>query len=102
MIYYSEYLIVVGVFLGLYGVGRKRPQGKKRRLINGGVVITLAKVEPEVYKGISYVRLSNLPKDQKQIMSQSAIPKIKIKTESSVLTDCVQYLDYEKWYESNK
>lgn len=97
---YSEYLIVVGVILVLSGVIKKILKVKRKTLVDERELIALAKMQPEVYKGISFVRLSNLPRDQKQVISKTEIKKIKIKTESSLLTDCVQYLDYEKWYES--
>src|ERR1044071_8760128 len=104
MIFYSGCLFVVGIILGFYGVARRKQKEKKqvKSLTPHGdsITIDLAKIKPEVDKGISFVRLSNLPKDQKQVISQTKIQKINIKTDSSVLTDCVQYLDYEKWYES--
>lgn len=105
MIFYSEYLFVVGIVLGFYGFTRKKQKEKKQEPLTSegtSITIALAKIKPEVYKGISFVRLSNLPKDQKQVISQTKIKKIKIKTDSSLLTDCVQYLDYERWYEATR
>jgi hypothetical protein len=103
MIFYSGYLFVVGIILNMVGFTRRKRKEKKQEPLAPKSVsntITLTKMKPEVYKGISFVRLSDLPKDQKHVICQSEIRKIKIKTDSSVLTDCVQYLDYENWFES--
>jgi hypothetical protein len=103
MIFYDEYLFVVGIILSKVVLIRRKQNGTKLRpLTSKGIsaAIALKKMKPEVYKGISFVRLSNLPIDQKQVISQTEIRKIKIKTDSSILADCVQYLDYENWYES--
>jgi len=98
VVYYSGYIIIVGPILGLYALIRKKQSVKTKP--QKEAFIKLSKIQPEVYRGISFIRLSNLPRDQKQVISQTEIKRIKIKTESSILTDCVQYLDYEKWYES--
>lgn len=103
MIFYGEYLFVVGIILGVVVFTRRKQKEKKPEPLtskNVSASIALTKIKPEIYKGISFVRLSSLPMDQKQVIAQSKIRKIKIKTDSSILADCVQYLDYESWYES--
>ena len=54
------------------------------------------KVVAEVFKGIEFVRISNLPEDQKELIA-TLIPKdriIKILKDNVVIRDCVQYHDY--------
>ena len=55
-----------------------------------------------VYKGIEFVRISDLPEDQqiqlKNIDSSDLI--IKIRTETELLTDCLMYKDYQHWFTS--
>lgn len=56
----------------------------------------------KVYKGIHYVRVSDLPEDQqvqiKHIESKDLI--IKILTESELMSDCITYQDYQNWYQN--
>jgi len=53
----------------------------------------------EIYKGIEFVRISNLPEDQKNqithTIDQSKI--IKILRGKDLLPDCVQVNDYARW-----
>ena len=61
------------------------------------------RVEAENYKGIEYVRISNLPADQKEKI-RTSLPEdklIKILKESSLIEDCVQYTDYLAWFEAH-
>ena len=53
-----------------------------------------------VYKGIEFVRISNLPKDQQDQIKNIVSPDlvIKIKTDKELLPDCIVYSDYVKWY----
>lgn len=57
-------------------------------------------VKPELYKGISYVRISSLPGWQKSILGESMYRDrvIKIIKENSLLHDCIVYHDYVEWY----
>lgn len=54
------------------------------------------------YKGIEYIRISDLPRDQqdqvRNIVSVDLV--IKIKTDTTLLPDCILYKDYVKWYET--
>jgi hypothetical protein len=97
---FRKKLVSVGFIRGLYGIIESKQRGVASPLTYDVTPITLTKMNPEVYRGISFVRLSSLPIDQNRIISKTKIRKINIQTESSVLTDCVQYLDYEKWFDS--
>jgi len=57
----------------------------------------------ENYKGIEFVRISNLPEDQKQLIRASLKRDkiINILKNDSLLNDCVQARDYEAWYTEN-
>ena len=60
------------------------------------------RVEEEVYRGIHYVRVSDLPQDQ-QFLFIEWLPKdqvIKIMIQKEVLEDCVQYHHYKHWHEN--
>lgn len=61
------------------------------------------RVEAENYKGIEYVRISNLPADQREKIKTS-LPKdkvIKILKDGSLIDDCIQYTDYLAWFEAH-
>ena len=63
--------------------------------------LSAMRVDVEIYKGIEFVRLSNLPAEQKENI-KSWLPKdrlIKILKDEMVLSDCIQYSDYLRWYE---
>lgn len=62
------------------------------------------KVVVEIYKGIEFVRISNLPVEQKELISNSTLSRkvIKIMKDETVLHDCLQYRDYLEWYEKYK
>jgi hypothetical protein len=62
------------------------------------------KVVVEIYKGIEFVRISNLPVEQKELISNSNLSRkvIKIMKDETVLHDCLQYRDYLEWYEKYK
>ena len=59
-------------------------------------------LEKEVYRGIHYVRISELPVDQ-QSLFRNWLPKnqvIKIMINREVFEDCVQYHHYEHWHKN--
>ncbi|MBX7124195.1 MAG: hypothetical protein K1X47_00760 [Cyclobacteriaceae bacterium] len=58
------------------------------------------KANPEIFKGIEYVRISSLPKDQQSILwtTFDRTKVIKVLKEKSLLNDCIQYADYVQWY----
>lgn len=53
------------------------------------------------YKGIEFVRISNLPLDQKAHLEESFDNKliIKVSVDGVTLHDCIQLKDYRVWYE---
>lgn len=61
------------------------------------------KAAPEIYKGIEYVRIFSLPAEQKlkiwETMDRNKI--IKILKDKTLLSDCIQYSDYQEWYRLN-
>ena len=60
------------------------------------------KVSPKNFKGINYIQVNQLPKDQYEKFIQTT-PKslhIKILIEGKVVSGCVQYKDYSLWYEN--
>jgi hypothetical protein len=56
--------------------------------------------QKEIYKGIEFVRISNLPKEQSEVI-YTAFPKdkiIKILRDEMIVRDCIQYQDYQEWF----
>ncbi|HBK87823.1 MAG: hypothetical protein U0289_01105 [Cyclobacteriaceae bacterium] len=54
---------------------------------------------PEIYRGIEYIRISSLPKEQKE-MIWSTFPHdkiIKIVKDQALLNDCILYHDFVAW-----
>jgi len=54
---------------------------------------------PEVYRGIEYVRISSLSKEEKE-MIWSTFPQdkiIKIVKDQALLNDCILYHDFVAW-----
>jgi len=61
-------------------------------------------VDPEHYKGISFVRISALPSEQRSKIRQSFSREliVKILRDNSLINDCIVYSDYLHWYRSEK
>lgn len=59
-------------------------------------------IEARVYRGIEFVRISELPEDQKSLISEWAIEGviIKILMDKTLLSDCIQFKDYKYWFEN--
>lgn len=59
------------------------------------------KVAAKVFKGIEYVQVNQLPENQRESFVQSINDSlfIKILIDGKVISGCVQYKDYELWYE---
>jgi hypothetical protein len=59
-------------------------------------------VKSKVYKGIEYIQLSELPREQQEILANSLNRSllIKIMINGKVVSDCLQFRDYKIWYES--
>jgi hypothetical protein len=62
------------------------------------------KVPVEVFGGIEFVRISNLPEDQKEFITCSISRDriIKILKDKVVIGDCIQYHDYNSLYNQYK
>jgi desulfoferrodoxin (superoxide reductase-like protein) len=60
------------------------------------------KVNSKIYKGIEYIQLSDLPKEQQALIIQHLDEDffIKILVENSVISHCIQYKDYVMWFET--
>jgi hypothetical protein len=60
------------------------------------------KVSCKIYRGIEYVQLSELPKEQKEKISESLSGEslIKILIDETIVSNCIQYKDYEFWFEN--
>ena len=60
------------------------------------------KVNSTVYKGIEFVEISSLPSDQKNSLLQTINPDllIKILVDGKLMPRCLQYRDYEHWYDN--
>jgi hypothetical protein len=62
------------------------------------------KAKSEVYKGIEFIRISNLPVEQKEKITSTITKEniIKILKDESILGDCIQYEHYLEWYNRYK
>ena len=61
------------------------------------------KVNSTIYKGIEFVEISALPNEQKTSLLQSVDPEllIKIVVDGKLIPRCLQYKDYEEWYDNS-
>ena len=59
------------------------------------------KVDCKIYKGIEYVQLNELPETQREELLQTMAHNffIKIMIDGKIVTQCLQYKDYDAWYE---
>ena len=59
------------------------------------------KVESKIYKGIQYIQLSELPVAQQEHLLRTLRSDyfIKIMIDGSIVGQCIQYKDYERWYD---
>ena len=58
------------------------------------------KADSKIFKGIEYVQVSELPQTQREILTQSINPDlfIKLLVDGKIISGCIQYKDYSKWY----
>ncbi|MFN3840027.1 MAG: hypothetical protein ACK4RF_04900 [Cyclobacteriaceae bacterium] len=58
------------------------------------------KVGPQLYRGIEFVRLEDLPPSQQILLNSSPdFPeRIKIRIQNKTIDNCIQYKDYEQWF----
>ena len=61
------------------------------------------KVNSTIYKGIEFIEVSSLPHEQKTSLLQSISPDllIKILVDGKLFPRCIQYKDYEEWYDNS-
>jgi len=60
------------------------------------------KITSSVYKGIQYVQISTLPAEQRErlLLTINTDLFIKILVDGKILGNCLQFKDYEKWFEN--
>ena len=61
----------------------------------------MSKMEnPKLYKGIEYVKLSELPQDQRDRLRSTFNEQlfVKILVNGKLLEDCILYKDYKFWF----
>jgi hypothetical protein len=60
------------------------------------------KVKAEIFKGIEYVQINRLPDEQRTGFLESLNRNlvIKILIDGKIVSNCVQYSDYEMWFEN--
>jgi len=60
------------------------------------------KVSSKIFKGIEYVQLNQLPVDQRDTILETINQKvlIKILIDGKIVSDCIQYRDYEIWFDN--
>lgn len=60
------------------------------------------KVSSSIYKGIQYVQVSTLPAEQRErlLRTINADLFIKILVDGKVIGNCLQFKDYESWFEN--
>jgi hypothetical protein len=58
------------------------------------------KVDSKIFKGIEYVQLSELPQAQREeiLLSINQELHIKLLIEGKIISGCLQYKDYSRWY----
>jgi hypothetical protein len=60
------------------------------------------KVSSSIYKGIQYVQVSNLPSEQRDRLLVTIDRElfIKILVDGKLIGNCLQFKDYESWFEN--
>jgi hypothetical protein len=60
------------------------------------------KVNSTLYKGIEYVQVSSLPPEQQELLLQTINRDliIKILVEGKLVGNCLQFKDYEVWFDN--
>lgn len=60
------------------------------------------KVNSTLYKGIEYVQVGSLPSDQRELLLQTINRDllIKILVEGKLIGNCLQFKDYEVWFDN--
>jgi hypothetical protein len=60
------------------------------------------KVKSKIFKGIEYVQLSDLPPEQRELLSKTINSDvlIKIMVGGKIQHDCIQFKDYTIWFDN--
>ena len=60
------------------------------------------KVKSKIFKGIEYIQIAELPQEQQELLAKSLNKNIiiKILINGKVVRDCIQFKDYQTWYEN--
>jgi hypothetical protein len=60
------------------------------------------KVKSKIFKGIEYIQIAELPQEQQEILAKTLNKNIiiKILMNGKVVRDCIQFKDYQTWYEN--
>ena len=60
------------------------------------------KILSKVFRGIEYIQIIQLPPQQREKLLETINQKlfIKILIDGKIVGDCLQYKDYEIWYEN--
>ncbi len=58
------------------------------------------KVDSKIFKGIEYILVSELPQAQREELTHSINRELYIKLliDGKIISGCLQYKDYSKWY----
>ena len=62
----------------------------------------MEKIKRQTFRGIEFIRLSDVPKDQYEEFSKWLTRDhiINIRIDRKIQKDCVQYSDYEHWFDN--
>jgi hypothetical protein len=60
------------------------------------------KVRSKIYRGIEYIQVNELPQPQQEKLLQTLDRDlfIKILIDEKIVSQCIQYKDYEHWFEN--
>ena len=60
------------------------------------------KVKSKIFKGIEYIQIAELPPEQQELLAKTLNKSIiiKILINGKVVRDCIQFKDYQTWYEN--
>jgi hypothetical protein len=59
------------------------------------------KAKPNLYRGIQYVVEDDLPSNQqKLLLANPSVERIKISIEGQIKSNCIQYAAYELWFKA--
>ena len=60
------------------------------------------KVNSKIFKGIEFIQLNQLPPEQRETLLKTINHKvfIKILIDGKIVSQCIQYKDYEIWFDN--